>query len=66
MSDLERKHKFLTDGGTQMVENSDDELSDKERVVNRMAQELDHQIKAEKEYKQLKTKREAKKELKAK
>lgn len=46
MDDNERKYRFLTDGGTKMVDKSDDEDEDSEvdddvRRVNRMAEELD-------------------------
>ena len=65
MDDNERKYKFLTDGGTKMVDD-DSDMSDDERRVKRMEEELAEQIRSNKDYKQLKTKREAKKETKAK
>ena len=65
MDDAERKYKFLTDGGTKMVDD-DSDLSDDERKVKRMEEELAEQIRSNKEYKLLKTKRELKKETKAK
>ena len=63
MDDNERKYKFLTDGGTKLVDD-DSELSDNERRVKRMEDELAEQIKSNKEYKLLKTKRELNKESK--
>ena len=57
MDDQERKYKFLTDGGTKLVDD-DSDLSDDERKVKRMEDELAEQIRSNKEYKQLKTKRE--------
>lgn len=44
MSDLERKHKFLTDGGTRLADDEEDDADDvdeKVRTVNRMAEELE-------------------------
>ena len=67
--DLERKHKYLTDGGTKMMsesEDSDDEVDDKVKQINRMAEELDASIRQEKEYKMIKSKKEIKKDMKNK
>lgn len=72
MDDTERKYRYLTDGGTKLVDKSDGEDDDSEDVdddvkrVDRMAEELDQQIQSNKDYKLLKSKRESKKETKDK
>lgn len=72
MDDTERKYRYLTDGGTKMTNNEEDDDDDDSDVdddvkrVNRMEEELNEQIRSNKEYKMLKTKREAKKEIKDK
>ena len=56
MDDTERKYRYLTDGGTKLaekenVEDDDSESDDNVKRVNRMAEEIDQQIRSNKEYK---------------
>ena len=64
----ERKFKFLTDGGQpeESDEDSDDSADSKEKAANRMAREEEEADRNAKEYKMLKGRKEAKRELKAK
>ena len=72
MDPTERKFRFLNDGAgmkqDEADEDSSDEISEDERVTraDRMASEIDDSIKQQKEYQMLKTKKQAKKDLKAK
>ena len=65
----ERKFKFLTDGGQPEEESdgdSDDSVDSKQKAADRMAREEETQDKSNKEYKMLKGRKEARRELKAK
>lgn len=64
----ERKFKFLTDGGQpeESDEDSDDSADSKQKAADRMAREAEEADRSAKEYKMLKGRKEAKRELKAK
>lgn len=64
----ERKYKFLTDGGQpeESEDDSDDSADSKEKAADRMAREELDADRGAKEYKMLKGRKEARRELKAK
>mmetsp|Transcript_42071 Transcript_42071/g.64499 ORF Transcript_42071/g.64499 Transcript_42071/m.64499 type:complete len:143 (+) Transcript_42071:1169-1597(+) len=66
-----RKHKFLTDGGVDhldVVSDDDDDFSGDEKAaqVNRMAAEIEDSIRQQRDYQMLKSKKQEKKDIKAK
>lgn len=71
MDPTERKFRFLNDGVAKQIEEGDDssdDISEDERVTraDRMASEIEDSIRQQKDYQMLKTKKQAKKDLKAK
>jgi hypothetical protein len=75
MDPTERKYRFLNDGSDRREapqkgndEESSDDISEDDAVTraDRMASEIDGTFQQEREYKMLKTKKQAKKDLKAK
>lgn len=71
MDPTERKFRFLNDGtekNTENIDESSDDISEDERVTraDRMANEIEDSFAQQKQYQMLKTKKQAKKDLKSK